>query len=601
MFRWLKLKRCISRLGNSGLDSDKRVAAADALGKLGDPRAVEPLVSALGDDRAGVRCAAAEALGKLSDTRAIEPLIKALGDGDYDVRGAAAGALGKLGDARAIESLISALGDGENGVRRAAADALGKLGDKRAVDSLVRALADREAPVRRAAVESLAGIGDVRATEPLVSALRDSTWNVQCPAARALCLLGDERGVKFLLEELRDSKHGRDSAAALVGAGGPALERLAEVRLDLNSSAALNIVAALAATPDARAVPLLIGLLVAEDPDVRRGAAVALGKLGEPKWIYLVKGSPADLLDLGHSGDERVVAPLVRVLGGGYALDWRVHAAVALGTLGDSRAVVPLIACLGDTSSSFRREAASALGRVGERKLSACVRGEDSDFLALGNSGDVRVLVPLVKALRSGDWRASKGAADALYLLGVLLGDVNAVGPLIETVNWALRADNHEQRHLPAVVRALCKLGGQRALEPLSKAFDHALTLDAMCAVTECLYSLGDRRGVEVLTRRLDSYDWQDSVVRTIAPLPHAGAVDTLVEMLTRGGLRTRRAAATVLIKWAKLEPALFLGRWKSIAASVSEPHEDDLNCSTSVHRDTGIGLDFPDPPAGDF
>jgi HEAT repeat protein len=57
------------------------------------------------------RSAAAEALAKLGDPRAVEPLIRALGDIDSDVRGSAARALAKLGDPRAVEPLVRALGD----------------------------------------------------------------------------------------------------------------------------------------------------------------------------------------------------------------------------------------------------------------------------------------------------------------------------------------------------------------------------------------------------------------------------------------------------------------------------------------------------------
>ena len=57
--------------------------AARALGKLGDIRAVEPLVAALEDEDYGVAMAAAEALGALGDSRAVEPLIAALEDEDY--------------------------------------------------------------------------------------------------------------------------------------------------------------------------------------------------------------------------------------------------------------------------------------------------------------------------------------------------------------------------------------------------------------------------------------------------------------------------------------------------------------------------------------
>jgi len=44
------------------------------------------------------------------------------------VRHNAAEALGKIGDNRAVESLIEALGDSESFVRSAATEALGKIG-----------------------------------------------------------------------------------------------------------------------------------------------------------------------------------------------------------------------------------------------------------------------------------------------------------------------------------------------------------------------------------------------------------------------------------------------------------------------------------------
>jgi hypothetical protein len=77
-------------------DSVVRGIAAEALGKLKDPRAVEPLIGALKDEDWYVRKSAAEALGELRDPRAVEPLIKALKDKDRNVRASAANALQKI-------------------------------------------------------------------------------------------------------------------------------------------------------------------------------------------------------------------------------------------------------------------------------------------------------------------------------------------------------------------------------------------------------------------------------------------------------------------------------------------------------------------------
>ena len=74
---------------------------------------------------------AAEALGQLGDKRAVDPLIKALSDDHYWVRLSAAMALGQLGDKRAVDPLIMVLSDDYSGVRKAAKAALKKLGYKK--------------------------------------------------------------------------------------------------------------------------------------------------------------------------------------------------------------------------------------------------------------------------------------------------------------------------------------------------------------------------------------------------------------------------------------------------------------------------------------
>jgi HEAT repeat protein len=65
------------------------------LGKIGDARAVEPLIQAL--EHEGLFWHAAEALGEIGDTRAVEPLIKVLSDDEYYVRNYTKETLRKLG------------------------------------------------------------------------------------------------------------------------------------------------------------------------------------------------------------------------------------------------------------------------------------------------------------------------------------------------------------------------------------------------------------------------------------------------------------------------------------------------------------------------
>ena len=90
------------------LHTDCRWDAVPRLVKIGKA-AVPALVVTLnyqGRNSSSVRGGAAEALGKIGDARAVEPLIQALKDKDDDVRRNAAEALGKIGDVRATEETI---------------------------------------------------------------------------------------------------------------------------------------------------------------------------------------------------------------------------------------------------------------------------------------------------------------------------------------------------------------------------------------------------------------------------------------------------------------------------------------------------------------
>ena len=78
-------------------DLTVRKAAATALGKIKDDRAVGPLMAALQNPLAGSRLEAALALGNLADLRAAPALAAALRDSDGSLRKTAALALRSIG------------------------------------------------------------------------------------------------------------------------------------------------------------------------------------------------------------------------------------------------------------------------------------------------------------------------------------------------------------------------------------------------------------------------------------------------------------------------------------------------------------------------
>jgi HEAT repeat protein len=155
---------------------------------------------------------------------------------------------------------------------------------------------------------------------------------------------------------------------------------------------------------------------------------------------------------LGNIGDRRALDPLIAALEDEY---WNVKqaAAKALGNLGDSRAIRPLIRALGEDKYAFARlAAASALSKLGEKKWEAIVKGDSEDYRRLGNSEDHRALEPLVKALKDKDRIVRKNAASALGNLG----NKQAIDHLIKA--YENDTDNNVKT---AIVNAVKKLKGK--------------------------------------------------------------------------------------------------------------------------------------------
>ena len=283
-------------------------------GAVGRPRAIEPLINALGDEDKSVRYAAAQGLGQLGDARAVEPLIKALRHGDLDVRRMAAGALGELGDRRAVEPLIKALEDEDGEVRWCVAEALKQLGDRRAIEPLIKALEDRFYKVRLAAAQALGqlGEGDRRAVEPLIKALVDEGHEdqyVRKAAAKSLEQLGDARAIEPLIMALGNttSVPGRpgsvNEAAAVRQAAAEALDVLGGSNWKTVVRGDDGDWSRLIGSDDVRVIPLLIKFLTFRDRALRLSAAHKLLRvgLGNPDVLRAKWQQVAELSRTPHS------------------------------------------------------------------------------------------------------------------------------------------------------------------------------------------------------------------------------------------------------------------------------------------------------------
>lgn len=238
--------------------ADVRYDAAEALGLIGDPRAIEPLLAVMWDQSLNVRRIAAEAIGRFRDERTVGPLIELLkahlsyGDEPYvRVCQEAIRSLGRLGDWRAVEPLLSVFGSAHEGLHREAADALDKIGWRPdtgqagasywaarhdwlkcidiggpAVVPLCALLTIADATTRLRAVETLGEIGDRRAVPTLAQCLRDWRFTRRETIVQALAKINDPSAIDALLESLSNEEIRSAAVKALAEVGEPAVRPL---------------------------------------------------------------------------------------------------------------------------------------------------------------------------------------------------------------------------------------------------------------------------------------------------------------------------------------------------------------------------------------
>ena len=150
------------------LDEESGMAAAKAIGAIGDPSSVGTLTGALGSSMSGVRSQALQALRYIRSPTGtgvaapVQPVLGTLGDASADVRRQAALTLGIIGrngidTSSAVQPLANlAMTDPSASVRKASVWALGQIKDPAGRNALVHALNDGDPFVRSIASAALA-------------------------------------------------------------------------------------------------------------------------------------------------------------------------------------------------------------------------------------------------------------------------------------------------------------------------------------------------------------------------------------------------------------------------------------------------------------
>jgi HEAT repeat protein len=333
-------------------EPDARRAAIVALGRIGDRRAVEPLIGLLNEQDRELRVAVASALARLGDTRAFEPLLPMLGDSDVAVRQAVVGALNSIGHADMASRVCELLDHPDPLLRESAVKIAGYFGYSECADALLARCSDTDEAVRAAAIEHLPYFDDSRALQTFAAVLEKDTPRARAAAAQALGSVPGADAQKLLSHAAADSDMWvRYFAVTSLGRHG-----------DRN---ALDTLARIAAGDTA--------------PPVRIAAIEAIGGIGGNGALEILRPLIADEGDIGLAAigatgslrSEQAVAILRDVLRSRDAVR-RTAAVEAIAACGGTEAIEPLQwTASSDDDEAVVRGALSGLGTIANSNTAA--------------------------------------------------------------------------------------------------------------------------------------------------------------------------------------------------------------------------------------
>jgi len=222
---------------------------------------------------------------RLKDEKDARGLIEALRHRDPAVQYEAAEALGVLREPTAVTPLMAALtGDRYSGVRWKAAEALARIGSP-AVEPLIGALGNPDEDVRWKAAIALGEIGDPRAIPPLIALLEDHDRFVQSRAAFALGQFGNTALSPLLIVLQGGSPAARRGAAIALGkiGGSEVMDPLLTALSDPDEAVRASVLDSLGCLGEGVHARLL-AYLGAASPDERSRVFQALREATSPRF-----------------------------------------------------------------------------------------------------------------------------------------------------------------------------------------------------------------------------------------------------------------------------------------------------------------------------
>lgn len=382
-----------------GNDEQVAMAAAAALGWIGDRTAAQALASARAAskgalrtevERAWLRCG--EQMAARKENQEAFAVFKELsGSGENLVRIGALRGLAISGGKQAIPLLAAAMQDPDGAVQAQAIRQLSAVEGAEATAALVQALPKLGALGRMRLVAALADRGDRAALPAVVQALRDEAVPVRIAALEAMEKLGDESAVMLLAQSAaRTGSEGGTVPGAPPTGGLPNERGMRPVLATETSAARTSLYRMRGAGVDKAILEKLPGA----EPGVKVELILAAAERAIP-------GAADVLIPLASDSNAQV---------------WRT-AIQALRTAAGPAHVERLVQLVAASSGAERREVARALAAALGRSEKASLAGVRSAYQA---ASDLEMKASLLSVM------AQTGRPEALAELRAALKDSNA-------------------------------------------------------------------------------------------------------------------------------------------------------------------------------
>lgn len=182
--------------------TEAKKCAIFALGKIGDRRAIDPLIKSLQDNKdSGIRDVSFEALSVFGKEYISElfPLLK-IEDEDIKVR--AIKLFADLGNSEAIKPLFNVILEKDTHLHEEIFEAFSRLGDA-GIGALIASFKIPDKDVKVGAAKKLIEIGEP-AVNSLIFALKEEDYSIRWLSAATLCKLSHLPLVKRLVSEIDD-------------------------------------------------------------------------------------------------------------------------------------------------------------------------------------------------------------------------------------------------------------------------------------------------------------------------------------------------------------------------------------------------------------